>query len=79
MTRFIRSALFPIIIVIIVAMFIEFVIQGNSKETKNAYTYQGTENSFVSDLESNKVQSVVINTKDQTLQVTPKSGDKRSR
>ena len=75
MTRFIRSALFPIIIVIIVAMFIEFVIQGNSKETKNAYTYQGTENSFVSDLESNKIQSVVINTKDQTLQVTPKSGD----
>ncbi len=29
MSRFIRSALFPILIVIIVAMFIEWVISGN--------------------------------------------------
>jgi cell division protease FtsH len=72
-SRFIRSALFPIIIVIIVAMFIEFVIQGNGAGNKPQQYYQGT-SSFKSDLTNNNVKSVVINTKDQTLQVTPKSG-----
>ena len=71
MTRFIRSALFPIIIVIIVAMFIEFVIQGNNRASRSSYSYQGSSKSFVSDLENNRVSEVVINTKDQTLQVKP--------
>ena len=75
MTRFIRSALFPIIIVIIVAMFIEFVIQGNDTTTTAKFTYQGSEQSFVNDLENGNVKSVVVNTKDQTLQVTPASGE----
>ena len=75
MTRFIRSALFPIIIVIIVAMFIEFVIQGNNDTTTAKFTYQGSEQSFVNDLENGNVKSVVVNTKDQTLQVTPGSGE----
>ena len=76
MTRFIRSALFPIIIVIIVAMFIEFVIQGNNTGKQEQYSYQGSSKSFVNDLENNRVSDVVINTKDQTLQVTPTAGAK---
>ena len=73
MSRFIRSALFPIIIVIIVAMFIEFVIQGQGASKNAQQYYQGT-SSFKTDLAAGDVKSVVINTKDQTLQVTPTSG-----
>jgi len=68
-SRFIRSALFPILIVIVVAMFIEWVIQGNSGNDGPKYTYQGGTNSFVSDIDADRVKSVIMNTKDQTLKV----------
>ncbi len=71
MSRFIRSALFPILIVIIVAMFIEWVINGNQAQPVK-YTYQGGSRSFVSDLNAGRVASVVMNTKTQTLDVTTK-------
>jgi len=76
-SRFIRSALFPILIVIVVAMIISWVMQGNSKETAGAAkpSYSGPAPSFVNDFESDKVASVVMNTKDQKLQVTLKAED----
>jgi cell division protease FtsH len=70
-SRFIRSALFPILIVIIVAMVIEAVIQGNSNNTNTTKpTYAGPAPSFVNDFQNDKVTAIVMNTKDQTLQVT---------
>ena len=46
-SRFIRSALFPILIVVILALFINWAIN-RSDEPGLEYTYQGQENSFVS-------------------------------
>ncbi len=77
MSRFIRSAFFPILIVIILAIIVQVVIRGNNPSA-TAYTYQGGGNSFVSQLDQGKVQSVVINTKDQTVQVTTTNGQKYS-
>ena len=71
MSRFIRSALFPILIVIIVAMFIEWVINGNQAQPVK-YTYQGGSRNFVSDLNAGRIATVEMNTKSQTLNVTTK-------
>jgi len=68
-SRFIRSALFPILIVIVVAMVIEYWIQGDNNAGPK-YSYAGPAPSFVNDLNNDKVASVTMNTKDQTLQVT---------
>ena len=72
MTRFIRSALFPILIVIILALFIEWAIQRGDK-TGPEYTYQGKGNSFVSDINAGRVAAVVMNISQQTLEVTTTS------
>jgi len=72
--RFIRSALFPILIVILVAMAIEYWIQGDNS-AKPEVSYSGPAPSFVSDLEAGRVQSVLMNTRDQTLQVTTTEKD----
>ena len=69
MSRFIRSALFPILIVIILALVIEWAIQSRD-ETGPEYSYSGPTNSFVSDLEAGRVSTVVMNIGDQTLDVT---------
>jgi cell division protease FtsH len=67
--RFIRSALFPILIVILVAMVIEYWIQGDDAAKKEV-NFSGPAPSFVSDLDGGRVQAVLMNTSDQTLQVT---------
>jgi hypothetical protein len=64
-SRFIRSALFPILIVIIVAMFIQYVISNNNKgnaQAKPIYSAPGTASLSVlnSDLQNDFVKSVVI-------------------
>jgi cell division protease FtsH len=71
-SRFIRSALFPILIVIVVAMGIEYVIQGHSGNATVKHTYGGATNSFVNDVNNDSVAKVLMNTKDQSLQVTLK-------
>jgi cell division protease FtsH len=76
-SRFIRSAFFPILIVIILAIIVQVVIRGNGPAAPQ-YTYGGPGNSFVNQLDSGKVQAVVINTKDQTVQVATTSGQKYS-
>ena len=72
MSRFIRSALFPILIVIVVAMGIEYVIQGHGGNAPAKPTYAGATNSFVNDVNNDRVAKVLMNTKDQSLQVTLK-------
>ncbi|MGO8683768.1 MAG: ATP-dependent zinc metalloprotease FtsH [Thermoleophilia bacterium] len=69
MSKFIRSAFFPILIVLIVAGLVVWFMRGNAS-SGTQYTYQGTQNSFVSDLQAGKVSGVVINTSDKTLVVS---------
>ena len=72
MPRFIRSALFPILIVIILALFIEWAIQ-RGDETGPEYAYQGKDNSFVGDIAAGRVAAVVMNISQQMLEVTTTS------
>ena len=78
MSRFIRSALFPILIVIVVAMFIEWVIQGNSSNAapKAIYSAPGmaTEQVLTDDLQARAVRSVVIDAQNNLALVTQTSG-----
>ncbi len=78
MSRFIRSALFPILIVIIVAMFIEWVISGNkSNDTpKWVYSAPGTAAQTVLDdqLQAGMVKSIVIDPQANLANVTGTSG-----
>jgi len=74
-SRFIRSALFPILIVIVVAMFIEWVIQGNSSKNATAkpvYSAPGMASLQVlnRDLQNGVVKSVVVDPADRLALVT---------
>ncbi len=78
MSRFIRSALFPILIVIIVAMFIQYVISNNNKGNavaKPIYSAPGTATMTVlnSDLANGFIKSVVIDPQNKA-QVTQTGG-----
>ena len=74
MSRFIRSALFPILIVIIVAMFIEWVISGNNANDTPKPIYAGpfitTPAVLNSDLQNDIVKTVVIDPQADAAQVT---------
>ena len=63
MTRNLRRALLPILIIIILVFAVES--QLHSSKTSD-YTYSGPAPSFVNDLQSSRVKSVVINTTAQT-------------
>ncbi len=68
MSRFVRSAFFPILIVIVLAVVIQLIWRsGGSTPTEQ---FQGPAPSFVADLQADKVASVVVNTTALTLQVT---------
>ncbi|MEI6450437.1 MAG: hypothetical protein WCP98_10890, partial [Actinomycetes bacterium] len=78
MSRFIRSALFPILIVIVVAMFIEWVIQGKSGNDapKAIYSAPGmaTEQILTNDLQAGAVKSVLIDPQSKLAEVTQLGG-----
>ncbi len=78
MSRFIRSALFPILIVIVVAMFIEWVIQGKSSNDapKAIYSAPGmsTQQVLTSDLQAGVVKSVLVDPQSKLAQVTQLGG-----
>ena len=79
MSRFIRSALFPILIVIIVAMFIEWVISGNKANSTPKAIYAApfvtTQTVLQSDLQNGVVKAVVFNSGDPaTAKVTQTGG-----
>jgi cell division protease FtsH len=78
-SRFIRSALFPILIVIIVAMFIQYVISNNNKsnaQAKPIYSAPGTASLSVlnSDLQNGFIKSVVIDPSSSKVEVTQTGG-----
>ena len=64
MSRFIRSALFPILIVIIVAMFIEWVISNNRTPATPKAIYAApfvtTQTVLQNDLQNSFIQSIVF-------------------
>ena len=80
MSRFIRSALFPILIVIIVAMFIQYVISNNNNkgnaQAKPIYSAPGTAGLSVltSDLKNDFIKSVVIDPSNSKAEVTQTGG-----
>ena len=69
MSRFIRSAFFPILVVIILAIVLQMVFSHSGSQTQ-AYTYSN----FLSDLQAGNVKSVDINVNNQTMKVTLKNG-----
>ena len=69
MSRFFKSALFPILIVVVLAFFAQRLIIGpGSPERKQTYA------DFVSQLQAGQVQSVDVRTKDNTLAVRLRDG-----
>ncbi len=78
MSRFIRSALFPILIVIIVAMFIEWVISGKkANDTPKAIyaaPFIASPAVLTSDLQSDVVKNVVIDPQADAAKVTQTGG-----
>src|SRR5215212_1277456 len=70
MSRFFKSAAFPILIVVVLAFFAQRLIDPSEKGPTYDYS------SFRSDLTSDNVKSAVIKTKDNTLVVTLKDPPK---
>jgi len=67
MSRFFKSAAFPILIVVLLAFFAQRLFNPGTPGTP--YTYQ----TFQSDLARNNIQSAVIKTKDNLISITRKS------
>ena len=72
MKRFFRSAAFPILVVVVLAFFAQRLI--NPGEPAKQPTY----NEFIAQTDSGELKSVVMNTKDNTIDVTPKKGEEYS-
>jgi cell division protease FtsH len=70
--RFFRSAAFPILVVVVLAFFAQRLINPGEP------TKQPTYNEFLAQTDSGELKSVVINTKDNTIDVTPRKGDEYS-
>ncbi|MCW3004364.1 MAG: ATP-dependent metallopeptidase FtsH/Yme1/Tma family protein, partial [Conexibacter sp.] len=71
MSRFFKSALFPILIVVVLAFFASKLISGS--ESKAPPTY----GDFITQLNKGEVKKVDLRTKDNVLAVTLKQGDKK--
>jgi cell division protease FtsH len=70
MSRFFKSAAFPILIVVVLAFFAQRLISpGHTTPTPHF-------NQFLTQIQQGQVKSVDIQTKDNTVQVTPIQGDK---
>jgi cell division protease FtsH len=78
LSRFIRSALFPILIVIIVAMFIEWVISNNrTPETPKAIyaaPFVTTQTVLQNDLQNSFIQSIVFDSTDPSTAKATQTG-----
>ncbi|MGD0998486.1 MAG: ATP-dependent metallopeptidase FtsH/Yme1/Tma family protein, partial [Thermoleophilia bacterium] len=68
-----RRVIIPLLIIVVLLVVVQTVTKSKSGGGVK-YAYQGGSQSFISQLNSDNVSSVVINTTAQTIQVTPKSG-----
>src|SRR5690349_4874083 len=70
MSRFFKSAAFPILIVVVLAFFASKLISDSGQSNKPNFQQ------FIQQVDSGQVQSVVMSTKDNSLDVTTNSGEK---
>jgi cell division protease FtsH len=70
MSRFFKSAAFPILIVVVLAFFAQKLISG--PETSKPPSY----GEFISQLQAGDIKKVDLRTKDNVVEVTPKTGSK---
>jgi cell division protease FtsH len=71
-SRFIRSAFFPILVVIMLAIVVQWVMRSGSEGP--SVSYSGPAPSFTNDLQANKVRTVVPNVQSQEMRVTLADG-----
>ena len=67
-----RRLIIPLLIVLVALTLVQARRGGSSSSVHHAY--QGGSQSFVGQLSSGKVQSVIVNTAAQTIEVKPTSG-----
>jgi cell division protease FtsH len=70
MSRFFKSAAFPILIVVVLAFFATRLMSNPSNEEKPTYA------DFTAQLADNKVKEIEVRGRDNTIVVTPKQGEK---
>jgi cell division protease FtsH len=70
-SRFFKSAAFPILIVVVLAFFAQKLISPGDREQVPTYSQ------FLTDVDQGKVESVTINTKDNSLDVDPVNEDEK--
>ncbi|HEY0360757.1 MAG TPA: ATP-dependent metallopeptidase FtsH/Yme1/Tma family protein, partial [Solirubrobacteraceae bacterium] len=68
MSRFFKSAAFPILIVVVLAFFVQKLVSPHSSEPVPSY------GDFITQLDAGQVKTVNIKTKDNTLVVKPRTG-----
>ncbi|MDX6684131.1 MAG: cell division protease FtsH, partial [Baekduia sp.] len=71
MSRFFKSAAFPILIVVVLAFFAQKLI--STGDTKAPPTY----GDFITQLQAGQVKTAVLKTKDNSISVTLKAGNKK--
>ncbi|HYH58173.1 MAG TPA: ATP-dependent metallopeptidase FtsH/Yme1/Tma family protein, partial [Thermoleophilaceae bacterium] len=71
MSRFFKSAAFPILIVVVLAFFAQKLISPGEREDPPTYS------EFKADVEAGRVEAVTINTKDNTIDVTPRGEEEK--
>ena len=73
MARFLKSAAFPIIIIVLLAFFVQQMIMNRDSGEKET-TFQ----EFVQMVKKDEVKSVVIENKDEMMTVVLKDGDRKT-
>ncbi len=68
MSRFFKSAAFPILIVVVLAFFVQKLVSPHSSEPVPSY------GDFITQLDAGQVKTVDVKTKDNTLVVKPRTG-----
>jgi cell division protease FtsH len=71
MSRFFKSAAFPILIVIVLAFFASKLIQSGNEAPRTTYS------KFLQQIDASEIDSVVLRTKDNSAEVTLKGPDKK--
>ena len=71
MSRFFKSAAFPILIVIVLAFFASKLIQSGNEAPRTSYS------KFLTQIDQNQIDNVVLRTKDNSAEVTLKGPDKK--
>jgi cell division protease FtsH len=70
-SRFFKSAAFPILIVVVLAFFAQKLISPGNQDKPPSY------NEFLKQVDSKQIESVTLNTKDNTIEVEPKGSKEK--